>query len=217
MASSAPDHAATAAPDGARRVAASLRTPGDLRPRRPAGEGVRAARAFAFDVARPRAARTVGDVVTPADLPEGVLPNGRGVAAEQPAMPQTGALAAYAALLARKAKAPRDVPVRGLPLVVRRRLHAEEVRLPGGIVATLAPEDAKVPPNAARAPRRGPRPGAPGAPGTPGTAGAPQPAPRAAAPTAAAQQAARRGAPQRRGVPRPTPNQARREPGAATR
>ena len=215
MMPSDPAHVTTAAPEGARRVAASLRTPGDLRPRRPAGEGVRAARAFAFDVARPRAARTVGDAVMPSHLPEGVLPTGRGVAAEQPAMPQTGALAAYAALLARKAKAPRDVPVRGLPLVVRRRLHAEDVRLPGGIVATLAPEDAKVPPNAARAPRRGPRPGAPGAPGA---TGAPQPAPRAATPTAAApQQAARRGAPQRRGVPRPTPNQARRDPGAATR
>lgn len=207
----APTPSASAAPDGARRVAASLRTPGDLRPRRPAGDGVRAARAFAFDVARPRAARTVGDAVTPSTLPAGLLPTGRGVAPEQPAMPQTGALAAYAALLARKAKAPRDVPVRGLPLVVRRRLHAEEVRLPGSIVATLAPEDAKVPPNAARAPRRAPRQGAPGAPGTP------QPTPRATPSAAAPPQPARRGAPQRRAVPRPTPDQPRRDPGAATR
>ena len=182
-----------------RPVAGVLRTPGTLRPRTPVGDGVRAARTFAFDVARPRAVRTQGVPLGVAELPAGVLPSGRGVAPEQPAMPQTGALAAYAALLARKQRPPRDVPVRGLPLVVRRAANAEGVRLPGGIVATLAPEDAKVPPNAARAPRRTARPGGP------------QPAPATAAAPAPQQAAGRRTA------PRPVPTQARRQPGAPNR
>jgi hypothetical protein len=195
--------------DGARSVVGTLRTPGRLRTRRPAGDAVRAARAFAADVALPLAARTGADLGAGAQqdarrvagLPHGVLPSGRGVAPEQPAMPQTGALAAYAALLARKVKPPRDVPVRGLPLVVRRPVHGEGVRLPGGIVATLAPEDAKVPPNAARAPRRVQRP----AGQQPAPAAAPQPVP------------AGRGTAPRRSVPRPVPTQARRQPGAPTR
>jgi len=187
--------------DVLRRVAGTLRTPGRLRVRRPAGDVVRGARAFAFDIALPHAARTDGAPRRVVGIPEGALPSGRGVAPEQPAMPQTGALAAYAALLARKVKAPRDVPVRGLPLVVRRPSHAEHVRLPGAVVAALAREDAKVAPNAARAPRRVQRPAGP----QPGPAPAPQPA------------SAARTADTRRATPRPVPTQVRRKPGAPTR
>lgn len=197
MAEQATDHDDTGAV--LRPVAGVLRTPGTLRPRTQIGDGVRAARSFAFDVARPRAVRTEGAVLGVGDLPEGVLPSGRGVAPEQPAMPQTGALAAYAALLARKAKPPRDVPVRGLPLVVRRAANTERVRLPGGIVASLALEDAKVPPNAARIPRRTPRPGGS------------QPAPAASAVPAPQQSTGRRA------VPRPVPTEARRHAGGPTR
>jgi hypothetical protein len=187
--------------DEIRSVAGVLRTPGRLRARRPAGDVARAARAFAFDVALPQAARTDGSALGVTSIPEGALPSGRGVAPEQPAIPQTGALAAYAALLARKAKGPRDVPIRGLPLVVRRPVHAERVRLPGGVVASLALEDAKIQPNAARAPRRAQRPAGP----QPTPQPAPQPSP-----------AARTSDP-RRAVPRPVPTQARRKPGAPTR
>lgn len=197
MADRAADHDDTGAV--LRAVAGVLRTPGTLRPRTPVGDGARAARSFAFDVARPRAVRTEGPALGVRDLPEGVLPSGRGVVPEQPAMPQTGALAAYAALLARKVKPPREVPVRGLPLVVRRAANTEHVRLPGGIVATLALEDAKVPPNAARIPLRTPRPGGS------------QPAPAASAAPAPQQAAGRRT------VPRPVPTQARRQAGVATR
>lgn len=186
--------------DGVRRIAGVLRTPGDLRPRRPLGDGVRAARTFAFDVARPRGGRTEGGPLAPGLLPAGVLPSGRGIAPEQPAMPQTGALAAYAALLARKVKPPRDVPVRGLPLVVRRTAHAEDVRLPGGIVAALTPEDAKVAPNAARAPRRVQRPSTP------------QPSPQPAPAPGAAPSAARAAVPQRGPAPRPAPSRERANP-----
>jgi hypothetical protein len=182
-------------PEGVRRIARSTRTPGDLRPRRPLGDGVRSARAFAFDMALPTGARTDGPAVGPAVLPDGVLPTGRGVAPEQPAMPQTGALAAYAALLARKVKPPRDVPVRGLPLLVRRPAHADagSLRLPGSIIASLIVEDAKVAPNAARAPRRVQRPAPPGGPGAPG--GAPQPAPAVQQPQPARAPAPRRADP----------------------
>ena len=190
-----------ASPDEVRSIAGTLRTPGRLRVRRPSGDGVRAARAFAFDVALPYGTRVDGGARAVAGIPDGALPSGRGVAPDQPAMPQTGALAAYAALLARKVRAPRDVPVRGLPLVVRRPLHAERVRLPGAVVATLALEDAKVPPNAARAPRRVQRPTGP----QPSPAPVPQPSPTAS--TAGA----------RRAVPRPVPTQVRRKPGAPTR
>lgn len=193
-------------PDGARRIAVSLRTPSDLRPRHPLGDGVRAARAFAFDVALPRTARATGRPLQLRSLPDGVLPSGRGVAAEQPAMPTTGALAAYAALLASKVKPPRDVPVRGLPLVVRRPAHSAESRLPGSTLGALVPEDVKVTPNAARAPRRSQG------------AGAPQPRPASSGAASAAQRspvvpAAQRGTPARGGaarvVPSPTPRGSR--------
>jgi hypothetical protein len=146
-----PDLDPTAPPATSSRMVGTLRTPGTLRPRQPAGTVVRAARAFAADVAIPLAARSGVDSPTVADLPDGVLPSGRGVAVAGPVLPEGGgALAAYAALLARKRGAPRDVPVRGLPLVVRRAEHATGLRGPGTAARGMAPVDAELPSNAAR-------------------------------------------------------------------
>jgi len=133
------------------RMVGTLRTPSDLRPRSAVGTVVREARDFAATVALPLGARS--DTATPAvaDLPDGVLPSGRGVAAAATVLPEGGgALAAYAALLARKRRAPRDVPVRGLPLTVRRTAHAEDLRPPGTAAQGMAPVDAELPSNAAR-------------------------------------------------------------------
>jgi hypothetical protein len=196
----------TGEPTPVRRIAGALRTPGDLRPRRPLGDGARAARSFAFDLARPLAARTgpldAAQVAIVAALPDGVLPSGRGTAVEGPALPQTGALAAYAALLARKARPPRDVPVRGLPLTVRRRAHAEGLRGPGSLLESLRPVDATVPPNAARAPR--PRAARPSQPSP-----MPSPQPSAQPPSAGAAQrprpVARNSAPPARTTPSAAP------------
>jgi hypothetical protein len=156
------DDRSTAVPS---RMAGTLRTPADLRPRSAVGTVVRDARDFAATVALPLVAR--GGAGTPAveDLPDGLLPSGRGVAAAGPALPEGGgALAAYAALLARKRKAPRDVPVRGLPLLVRRGTHAQGLRPPGTAAKGMAPVDADLPTNAARQaakPRQPQRPSAP--------------------------------------------------------
>jgi hypothetical protein len=146
------------------RMAGTLRTPADLRPRSVVGTVVRDAREFAATVALPLVARSGGSEPAVADLPDGVLPSGRGVAAAAPVLPEGGgALAAYAALLARKRKAPRDVPVRGLPLTVRRAEHAEGLRPPGTAAKGMAPVDAELPSNAARQaakPRQPQRPAA---------------------------------------------------------
>jgi len=147
------------------RMAGTLRTPGSLRPRSPVGTVVRDARDFAAVVATPTGQRAAADGPTVAGLPDGVLPSGRGTAAAGPTLPEGGgALAAYAALLARKRKAPRDVPVRGLPLTVRRGEHATELRAPGTAAKGMAPVDAELPSNAARQaakPRQPQRPAAP--------------------------------------------------------
>lgn len=148
------------------RMARTLRTPGTLRPRAATDTVVREARDFAAAVATPVGARSASDEPTVADLPDGVLPSGRGRAAAGPVLPEGGgALAAYAALLARKRKAPRDVPVRGLPLTVRRAEHAARLRPPGTAAKGMVPVDADLPGNAARQaakPRQSaPRPPAP--------------------------------------------------------
>jgi len=148
-----PEHAHDGRPVGTGpvRMVGALRTPADLRRRRPAGTVVRGARDFAAHVAVPTAARAADPAPAVAQLPDGVLPSGRGVAPVAPALPQGGgALAAYAALLARKRKAPRDVPVRGLPLTVHRPAHAERQRLPGTVAKGMVPVDADLPTNAAR-------------------------------------------------------------------
>jgi hypothetical protein len=133
------------------RMAGTLRTPGTLRPRSPVGTVVRGARDFAAAVATPIAARSGPNARAVADLPDGVLPSGRGTAVAGPVLPEGGgALAAYAALLARKRRAPRDVPVRGLPLTVRRSAHAEGLRPPGAAAKGMVPVDADLPMNAAR-------------------------------------------------------------------
>ena len=157
---SAPDAAAAA-----RRMAGTLRTPSTLRPRRPAGTVVRDARGFAAAVATPVGARSGDDTPTVAGLPDGVLPSGRGTPEPAPRLPEGGgALAAYAALLARRRKPPRDVPVRGLPLTVRRGAHAETLRPPGTAAKGMVPVDADLPSNAATQaakPRPPQRPAAP--------------------------------------------------------
>jgi hypothetical protein len=133
------------------RMAGTLRTPSDLRVRSAVGTVVRDARDFAATVALPLVARSGADAPAVEGLPDGVLPSGRGVAAAAPVLPGGGgALAAYAALLARKRKAPRDVPVRGLPLTVRRAEHAQTLRPPGTAAKGMAPVDAELPSNAAR-------------------------------------------------------------------
>ena len=133
------------------RMVGALRTPADLRQRRPAGTVVRGARDFAAQVAVPTAARSADPTPAVADLPDGVLPSGRSAGPAAPTLPQGGgALAAYAALLARKRKAPRDMPVRGLPLTVNRPAHAERQRLPGAVAKNMLPVDAELPSNAAR-------------------------------------------------------------------
>jgi hypothetical protein len=149
------------------RMAGTLRTPGTLRPRSAVGTVVRDARDFAAAVATPVVARSGTGGRTVAELPDGVLPSGRGVAVAGPVLPEGGgALAAYAALLARKRRAPRDVPVRGLPLTVRRGAHAEGLRQPGTAAKGMVPVDAELPMNAARqtAKPRQPQRAAPPAP-----------------------------------------------------
>jgi hypothetical protein len=147
------------------RMVGTLRTPGDLRVRRPAGTVVRGAREFAAVVAVPTSARESDLQPVVAGLPDGVLPSGQGVVAPATVLPEGGgALAAYAALLARKRRPPRDVPVRGLPLTVRRGANATDLRPPGTAAKGMTPVDADLPPNAARQaakPRQPQRPPAP--------------------------------------------------------
>lgn len=135
----------------AARMVGALRTPSDLRQRRPVGTVVRGARTFAAQVAVPTAARAAEPTPAVAELPDGVLPSGRSAGPAVPTLPQGGgALAAYAALLARKRRAPRDMPVRGLPLTVHRAAHAERQRLPGTVAKNMVPIDAELSSNAAR-------------------------------------------------------------------
>jgi len=147
------------------RMAGTLRTPSDLRPRSALGTVARDARGFAATVALPLTARTGGSAPAVAELPDGLLPSGRGIAGAGPVLPEGGgALAAYAALLARKRRPPRDVPVRGLPLTVRRPTHAPDLRAPGIAARGMVPIDADLPANAARQaakPRQPQRPPAP--------------------------------------------------------
>jgi hypothetical protein len=156
-------------PETSSRMVGTLRTPATLRPRQPpgtvVGTVVRGARAFAGDVALPLVARSGEGASAVAELPDGVLPSGRGVAVAGPVLPEGGgALAAYAALLARKRKAPRDVPVRGLPLTVRRAEHATDLRLPGTAARGMVPADADLPSNAARQAAKPQQPQRPAAP-----------------------------------------------------
>jgi hypothetical protein len=156
-------------PDTSSRMVGTLRTPATLRPRQPpgtvVGTVVRGARAFAGDVALPLVARSGEGASAVAELPDGVLPSGRGVAVAGPVLPEGGgALAAYAALLARKRKAPRDVPVRGLPLTVRRAEHATDLRLPGTAARGMVPADADLPSNPARQAAKPQQPQRPAAP-----------------------------------------------------
>lgn len=149
----------------AARMVGALRTPSDLRQRRPAGTVVRGARTFAAQIAVASVARAADPTPAVAELPDGVLPSGRSAGPAAPTLPQGGgALAAYAALLARKRRAPRDMPVRGLPLTVRRPAHAERHRLPGTVAKNMVPIDAELSSNAARQaakPRPTPSPQAP--------------------------------------------------------
>ena len=152
-------------PDTSSRMVGTLRTPATLRPRQPAGAVVRGARAFAGDVALTLVARSGEGASAVAELPDGVLPSGRGVAVAGPVLPEGGgALAAYAALLARKRKAPREVPVRGLPLTVRRAEHATDLRLPGTAARGMVPADADLPSNPARQAAKPQQPQRPAAP-----------------------------------------------------
>jgi hypothetical protein len=156
-------------PDTSSRMVGTLRTPATLRPRQPpgtvVGTVVRGARAFAADVALPLVARSGDAASAVTELPDGVMPSGRGVAVAGPVLPEGGgALAAYAALLARKRKAPRDVPVRGLPLTVRRAEHATDLRLPGTAARGMVPADADLPSNAARQAAKPQQPQRPAAP-----------------------------------------------------
>lgn len=137
--------------DAVARMVGALRTPSDLRQRRPVGTVVRGARAFAAQLAVPTAARAGEPTPAVAELPDGVLASGRSAGSAAPTLPQGGgALAAYAALLARKRRAPRDMPVRGLPLTVHRPAHAQRQRLPGTVAKHMVPVDADLSPNAAR-------------------------------------------------------------------
>lgn len=137
--------------DAVARMVGALRTPSDLRQRRPIGTVVRGARAFAAQLAVPTAARAGDPTPAVAELPDGVLASGRSAGSAAPTLPQGGgALAAYAALLARKRRAPRDMPVRGLPLTVHRPAHAQRQRLPGTVAKHMVPVDADLSPNAAR-------------------------------------------------------------------